>query len=107
MVHELNVGMVRVGSRGAGHVGLRHERFDASQALGRTVTKMFRPSRLIRSSAGLSRVAANRRPQVLDGLDRLPIHLLDDVARLNTRVGRAAVRVHFLHHDSPWCSSAA
>ena len=45
-------------------------------------------------------VAANRRPQLLDSLDRLPIYLLNDVTGLKARTGCAAVGIHVLHDNA-------
>ena len=67
---------------------------------GFTVTKMLLPCRWISSSVGLSRRLLQRRAQVVDRLHRLTIHFLDDVARADAGVGRAAVRVDVLDDEA-------
>ncbi len=49
---------------------------------------------------GAIRGAADGGAKLVDRLHRLAVHLLDDVARLNTRVGRAAVRIDLLHDQT-------
>ena len=46
------------------------------------------------------RGAADGGTKLVDRLHRLAVHLLDDVARLNARVGRAAIRIDLLHDQA-------
>ena len=74
-------------------------------ASGRTVTNRSPPVAADQQQRRLvARSAADGRPQLVDRLDRLAVHLLDDVAGLDARVGGAAVGIHVLRRPRPVAS---